>query len=157
MDKYDPSKWTREFVKRNRRECEEIQQMMTAAICNALAHNDYLAAALACDKACTGFAIMGSVWGVEQYGGPLYTYSFLLAEISMFGGLGDDWVKSGMAPLQDAYDFACKYISAGGRTSQKARKDAETFTNMINDIKRGVSVKELKEKYSPNFPEEWLA
>lgn len=157
MDKYDPSEWTREFVKRNRRECEEIQQMMTAAICNALTHNDYLAAAQGCDAACTGFATMVNVWGIEQYGGALYTYSFLLAEICIFGMGGENGLKACMPPLQDAYDFACKYIKAGGQTAQKAKRDMEKFASMINDINRGVSVEKLREKYSPDFPEEWLA
>lgn len=157
MDKFDPSEWTREFVKRNRRECEEIQQMMTAAIHKALAHKDYVAAWQGCNKACDGFAIMANVFGIEQYGAPLYTYSYLLAEIAIFGIGGEAGLKDGIASLQDSYDFACKYIESGGQISKKAKQDAERCTNMINDIKKGFSIAELWKKYSPDFPDKWLA
>ncbi len=157
MAKTDPAAWSAGYVRRHERQCTEILEMFSAAMQNALKAGEYMAAAQCCNKMCDGLSLLADNVSADQYAPMLYTYSFILAQIAMFGIGGDRGLQAAIPTLQDAYDFARSCAKPGRRTAQKAAEDAQMIGNLIEDLKNGLSVAAVKEKYCPDFPENLIA
>ena len=152
MSKMDPGTWSAGYVRRHEKKCVEILEMFSAAMQNALKAGNYLAAGQCCNKMCDGLACMAGALGGDAYAPMLYTYSFILAQIAMFGVGGERGLQAAAPCLQDAYDYALDCAKPGRRTQQKAKQDAELIWGVLVDLKNGYSVEKIKEKYFPDFP-----
>ncbi len=152
VNKSNPHTWNFAYVKEHQWECVDTLEWLTACLQTALGHRGYSGAIEICNQICAGFDIMVSVFGVQQYGGGRYTYSFLLAEIAMFG-IGSE---NSIPLLEIAHNYAFDYIKSGGSKTEKAKKDMEMFANMIRDVQHGLSLMEVRRKYDDTFPDRWL-
>lgn len=152
MDRFDPSKWSSSFVKKHENVCLDLLERFSGAMNGALSESEYLAAAQCCSKLCDGLIKMAETISADRYEPMFYSYSFILAQIIMFGIGSEQCVMAAIKPLNDAYNYACSCAENGRRTSEKARVDAELIGNVIRDINNKRSVLEIKNTYCPDFP-----
>ncbi len=127
----NPYKWNSTYVKENQEKCRDTLEWLTAWLQNALSARRYSAALEICNWICAGTDIMVGAFGIQKYGGMRYTYSFLLAEIAMFGIGGEKGKDAAISLLEVAHSYVCDYIRFSGLTTEKAEKDAEMFEGMI--------------------------
>ena len=155
MPIYNPNEWTDSYVKRNERECVDILERLTGAMQDSISERDYRSAIMCCDGICNGLSLM-SKNNADQYVPMLYAYSYILAEILLFGVGGSKGIQAAIPPLQDALDFARDCARPGRRTADRARRDAEKIENMLKDLSRGASIDSVRRTYCPDFPNDIL-
>lgn len=153
MKKIDPANWTSFFMKRKEGFCVEVLERMNGAMQDALSAGDLHAAAHCCDKLCEGLMKLTQSVSRERYAPMLYTYSFILAQIAMFGVGGEKGLRAALPPLEDAYDFACRCASNGFGKPEKVKSDVRLIGGIIDDIKSGRQIEEIKDEYCPDFPD----
>lgn len=153
MKKIDPANWTPFFMKRKERFCVEVLERMNGAMQDALSEGDLHAAAHCADKLCEGLIKLTGSVSRERYAPMLYTYSYILAQIAMFGVGGERGLAAGISPLRDAYDFARGCERDGFGNSEKVASDVRLIGGIITDIESGRPLEEIKDEYCPDFPE----
>ena len=153
MKKIDPANWTSFFMKRKEGFCVEVLERMNGAMQDALSEGDLHAAAHCADKLCEGLMKLTQSVSRQRYAPMLYTYSFILAQIALFGVGGDRGLAAAIPPLQDAYDFACKCRSDGFGNPEKVASDLEMIGCVIEDVRSGRPIEEIRNEYCPDFPE----
>jgi len=155
MPIYNPNEWTDSYVRNNIYECRDILERLTGAMQDSIRQRDYRSAILCCDGICNGLSLMAKQNG-DQYAPMLYAYSYVLAEILLFGVGGSKGLQAAIPPLQDALDFARDCARPGRRTADRARRDAEKIENMLKDLSRGASIDSVRRTYCPDFPNDIL-
>ncbi len=156
MSKKDPSTWSASYAKRKERTCMEVLEQLSAGMRDALSAGEYLAAAQCCNKICDGLACLREAISADTYDPMLYTHSFILAQIALFGIGGERGKQAAVPPLLDAYDCACGCAQPGRRTAEKAAEDARMIGDFIEDLKNDTPVETIKNTYCPDFPEHLL-
>lgn len=152
---YNPHEWTSSYVRYNEGECVDIMQRITGSMLSYIEERDYLSAIKCCDGICDGVSVMAGV-NANQYAPMLYSYSYILAELLLFGVGGSRGLQAAIPPLQDALDFAKDCARPGRRTADRARRDVEKIGGMLTDLQNGVSVDTVRRRYCPDFPNDIL-
>ena len=155
MPIYDPHEWTSSYVKYNESECVDILQRLTGAMQDSLREKDFQSVIICCDGICEGLSLMAKQ-NPNQYAPMLYAYSYMLAEVLLFGIGGSQGLRAAIPPLQDALDFARDCARPGRRTADRARRDVEKIENILRDLNRGVSIDTVRRTYCPDFPRDIL-
>jgi len=153
MKKIDPANWTSFFMKRKEGFCVEVLERMNGAMQDALSEGDLHAAAHCADKLCEGLLKLTQSVSRQRYAPMLYTYSFILAQIALFGVGGDRGLAAAVPPLQDAYDFAGRCLNDGFGNAEKVASDLEMIGCVIEDVRSGRPIEEIRNEYCPDFPE----
>lgn len=151
-DADDPNKWTKSYVQSYENKCVATLEAMTDAMNRAMRAGDYLAAVQCCDRACNGFVLLCECHGNDKYLPKLYTYSYINAEILLFGVGGDKGIQAAIPNLKDAYDFAVKCSKQVYRIKDKAARDAEKIAGILAEIEKGSSLSSIKNKFDIDFP-----
>jgi hypothetical protein len=155
MPIYNPHEWTESYVRNNERECVDILERLNGAMLDSIHQRDYKSAGLCCDGICDGVSLLAKR-DPNQYAPMLYGYSFILAEILLFGIGGSGGLRAAIPPLQDALDFAKDCARPGRRTADRAKRDADKIENMLKDLSRGASVDSVRRTYCADFPHDIL-
>jgi len=153
MKKIDPANWTSFFMKRKLAFCLAHPASMNGAMQDALSEGDLHAAAHCADKLCEGLLKLTQSVSRQRYAPMLYTYSFILAQIALFGVGGDRGLAAAVPPLQDAYDFAGRCLNDGFGNAEKVASDLEMIGCVIEDVRSGRPIEEIRNEYCPDFPE----
>lgn len=156
MDNYDTKQWTDSFVMRNERECVEILEMFTAAMRKSLRAGDYIASIQCCDRICYGLELMCNNIGFNEYLPKLYTYSYIMGEIALFGLGGEKGKEIAKPCFEDAYDFAVKCETLAPRFSTRAKSDLKKIDKILLELKRGTRPLTIKMLCCPDFPKDIL-
>lgn len=155
-DSDDPNKWTENYVKSYENRCVATLEAMTDAMNRAVKAGDYLAAVQCCDRCCNGFVLLCKCHGNDKYLPKLYTYSYINAEILLFGVVAEKGMQQGMKAaignLKDAYDFAVKCTKEVYRVKDKAARDAEKIAGILAELEKGSSLSSIKNKFDIDFP-----
>lgn len=152
MDKFDPSTWSKFFVKRHEDFCVDVLERMTGAMEEALADGEYMIAAQCCNKACDGLIVLAGCVNSAKYTPMFYSYSFILSKIAMFGLGGERGFKAAIPSLEDAYEYVLRCLKSGFGDYDKVKKDSELIESFIEDLKSRMDITDVKNKYCPNFP-----
>ncbi len=147
----NPNEWTSQYVRNNEETCVEILKRLAGALQDCVAEKDYRLALQCCDGICNGFSLMAGM-NPNAYAPMLYAYSFVLAELCLFGVGGSAGMRAAIPPLEDALDFAKDCAKPGRRTAERAKKDAIKIENMLRDLRNGYSVEQIRRTYCPDFP-----
>lgn len=118
----NPSEWTDSYVRYNERECRDILERINGSMKDYVKDRDYRPAIICCNGICDGLSLMAK-HNPNEYAPLLYTYSYILAEILLFGIGGSTGLRAAIPPLEDALDFARDCARPGRRTADKARRD----------------------------------
>lgn len=142
IDKTDPETWTKSFVSSNQTLCLQVLREVNSLVLKGLSQKDYRAAAICLDRLLSGLATMHSA-NCGDFLSYLSIYSVCAATISAFGLDMPEYKLRDMvlAGLEDALDFST------------SKETTEYATVMIADLKSGMSFSRLRQKYSPNFPQ----
>ena len=144
-------------MKRKEGFCVEVLERMNGAMQDALSEGDLHAAAHCADKLCEGLMKLTRSVSRERYAPMLYTYSFILAQIALFGVGGERGLAAGIPPLRDAYDFARGCERDGFGNPQKVASDVRLIGGIIDDIEAGRPLDEIKGEYCPDFPDNLIS
>lgn len=152
MDRYDPRTWDAGYVRRNERDCVDVLEVMAGGLKECVREGDYATSIQGCDVMCNALSMLAQECGGDRYAPMLYAYSFILAELCLFGIGGERGLRAGIPPLLDAYDFARSCARPGRRTAERASRDARKMEGMIDALKREEPLSEVRRKYCPDFP-----
>ncbi len=152
MDKFDPGKWSSSYVKKHEDFCVDVLERMTGAMEGALADGEYMIAAQCCNKACDGLILLAGSVNSAKYTPMFYSYSFVLSQIVLFGLGGEKGLRAAIPSLEDAYEYVLRCLRSGFGVQDKVKRDAELIGSFIEDIKAGMPLASVKNKYCPDFP-----
>ena len=146
--RYNPFKWSEEYVLTHTNECSD-DLLMLLDVSIKLVHENNLA------DAETGF--MHVIYGLDRlsnvdpyfYNPFFYSNCFALAKIYAFGM---DKREEALSHLRMASDRCLTCTKTDYPDYEKARRDHAVILQMLTDLENGMSLQEFKRLYSGDFP-----
>ena len=142
MDRFNPGTWTLQYVKNNESDCSNVLLSTLNVAKDFLSERNYNSAANAFTNVIIGLEMLSQFWP-EHYLPPLYANYFALGKVLAFGLHQADYAK---VAFQNACDFAKKL------GTEKARRDLQVMTEILNDFKRGRSLSAIEAEFGSSFP-----